>query len=128
MRLGSAELHLISDGTFRMDGGAMFGAVPKAIWGKFYPADRENRVALGLNCLLIRTGGRNVLVDTGLGTKHGRKTRTIFRMQAGQLANSLAAWMCVLPRRIPISEIAIGTGSGQCQAMGAPFATYWLVR
>ncbi len=90
MRLGSAELNLISDGTFRMDGGAMFGAVPKAIWGKFYPADRKNRVALGLNCLLIRTGGRNVLVDTGLGTKHGRKTRTIFRMQAGQLANSLA--------------------------------------
>ena len=57
MRLGSAELNLISDGTFRMDGGTMFGTVPKAIWGKFYPADRKNRVALGLNCLLIRTAG-----------------------------------------------------------------------
>ena len=90
MRLGSAELNLISDGTFRMDGGIMFGVVPKAIWGKLYPADRKNRVDLGLNCLLIRTGGKNVLVDTGLGTKYDRKAQSIFHMQAGQLVSNLA--------------------------------------
>lgn len=89
MRLGSAELHLVSDGTFRMDGGTMFGVVPKAIWRKFRPSDRNNRVDLGLNCLLVRTGGKNVLVDTGLGTKHGSKARTIFHMQAGRLVSSL---------------------------------------
>jgi len=90
MRLGSAELNLISDGTFRMDGGTMYGVVPKAIWGKLHPADRKNRVDLGLNCLLIRTGGKNVLVDTGLGTKYDRKAQSIFHMQAGQLVSNLA--------------------------------------
>lgn len=90
MRLGSAELNLVSDGVFRMDGGTIYGVVPKAIWGQLQPADRKNRVEAGLNCLLIRTGGKNVLVDTGLGTKHRPKARSIFRMRAGKLVSSLA--------------------------------------
>ncbi len=44
MRLGSAELNLISDGTFRMDGGTIYGVVPKAIWGQLQPSDRKNRI------------------------------------------------------------------------------------
>ena len=90
MRLGSAELHVVSDGAIHMDGGAMFGVVPKAIWSRRRPPDRKNRVELGLNCLLIRAGGKNVLVDTGVGTKHSQRTRTIYRMRAGQLTPRLA--------------------------------------
>jgi glyoxylase-like metal-dependent hydrolase (beta-lactamase superfamily II) len=90
MRLGYAELTLVSDGTIRMDGGSMFGVVPKAIWGRMRPADRRNRVEMGLNCLLIRTAGKNVLVDTGVGTKHSQKVRAIFHMRAGELVGNLA--------------------------------------
>jgi glyoxylase-like metal-dependent hydrolase (beta-lactamase superfamily II) len=90
MRLGDSELTLVSDGTIRIDGGSMFGVVPKAIWGRTRPADRKNRVEMGLNCLLIRTGGKNVLVDTGVGTKHSQKVRAIFHIRAGKLVHNLA--------------------------------------
>jgi glyoxylase-like metal-dependent hydrolase (beta-lactamase superfamily II) len=90
MRLGSVELKLVSDGVIRMDGGSMFGVVPKTIWGRMRPADRQNRVELGLNCLLIRTAGKNVLVDTGVGTKHSPRVRDIFQMKAGKLVANLA--------------------------------------
>jgi glyoxylase-like metal-dependent hydrolase (beta-lactamase superfamily II) len=90
MRLGYSELTLVSDGTVRMDGGSMFGVVPKVIWGRTRPADRRNRVEMGLNCLLIRSGGKNVLVDTGVGTKHSQKARAIFHMRAGLLVPNLA--------------------------------------
>ena len=91
MQLGSAELTIVSDGTFRMDGGSLFGPVPKAIWSRRLAPDRKNRVEVALNCLLIRAGGKNVLVDTGVGTKHGPRARSIFGMRGGKLARSLAA-------------------------------------
>ena len=56
MKLGKFQLDLLSDGTFALDGGQMFGVVPKALWQKKLPADERNRVRLGLNCLLVRTG------------------------------------------------------------------------
>lgn len=90
MQLGNAQLTLVSDGTIRMDGGTMFGVVPKVIWGRAGPADRRNRVEMGLNCLLIRTAGKNVLVDTGVGAKHSQKVRAIYHMRAGQLVPNLA--------------------------------------
>jgi glyoxylase-like metal-dependent hydrolase (beta-lactamase superfamily II) len=90
MRLGSATLTLVSDGVLRMDGGTMFGVVPKVIWSRSRPADRKNRVEMGLNCLLIRFDGKNVLVDTGVGTKHRQKMKTIFAMHAGKLVSNLA--------------------------------------
>ena len=90
MQLGSAEVTVVSDGTIRMDGGSMFGVVPKAIWGRRRPPDRKNRVELGLNCLLIRSGGKNVLVDTGVGTKHRQRARSIYAMRAGKLVRNLA--------------------------------------
>ncbi|MEK7744673.1 MAG: MBL fold metallo-hydrolase [Elusimicrobiota bacterium] len=71
IRLGRFEVHLLSDGTFRLDGGAMYGVVPKALWERGAPADERNRVLLSLGCLLIRTpGGKNILVDAGLSSKY----------------------------------------------------------
>ena len=90
MRVGTAELNIVSDGVFRLDGGTIFGVVPKTIWSRLRPPDRKNRVLLGLNCLLIRSGGKTVLVDTGVGTKSGRLTRTIYGMRAGHLVGNLA--------------------------------------
>ena len=54
MQLGEFELHAISDGDFWLDGGSMFGVVPKLLWNKLTPADGENRIKLSLNCLLIK--------------------------------------------------------------------------
>lgn len=67
--LGEFRLDIVSDGTFRLDGGAMFGVVPRVLWERVYPPDDRNRILLGLNALLVRTPEANVLVDTGIGTK-----------------------------------------------------------
>jgi len=78
MKLGRFDLCLVTDGRFRLDGGAMFGVVPKVLWEKCCPADERNRIQLGLNCLLVRAHGKNILVDTGLGGKEDAKTHEIF--------------------------------------------------
>jgi glyoxylase-like metal-dependent hydrolase (beta-lactamase superfamily II) len=67
--LGDFDIHALSDGTFALDGGQMFGVVPKPLWEKKIPADSRNRIRLGLNCLLVRTGRENVLIETGIGDK-----------------------------------------------------------
>lgn len=73
MKLGDFELDVVSDGFFRLDGGAMFGIVPKVAWEKVTRVDAQNRIYLSLSTLLIRTGKANVLVDTGIGTKNDPK-------------------------------------------------------
>lgn len=78
MRLGDFEIHALSDGTFRLDGGQMFGVVPKALWEKKIPADSRNRIRLGLNCLLVRTGRENVVIETGIGDKFDRRFADIY--------------------------------------------------
>ncbi|MFQ5861168.1 MAG: MBL fold metallo-hydrolase [Dehalococcoidia bacterium] len=89
MKLGNVELHLVSDGAIHLDGGTLFGIVPKTLWRAKAPPDRKNRVTIGLNCLLIRSGGKNILVDTGVGTKHPRQRRAIYAMAAGALTEAL---------------------------------------
>ncbi|MET0514259.1 MAG: MBL fold metallo-hydrolase, partial [Nitrospiraceae bacterium] len=78
MKLGGFEIHPLTDGRFRLDGGAMFGVVPKVMWQNCCPADDLNRVPLSLTCLLIKAHGRNILVDTGLGDKDDAKFQSIF--------------------------------------------------
>jgi len=67
--LGDFKVFGLSDGHFHLDGGAMFGVVPKTLWEKKAPADPKNRIKLALNSLLIRTKKATVLVETGIGTK-----------------------------------------------------------
>ena len=69
IQLGDVRADLLSDGTFALDGGAMFGVVPRVLWQQTDPPDAKNRITLGLNVLLVESGGRRVLVDTGLGDK-----------------------------------------------------------
>lgn len=80
MKLGNFDISLLSDGTFWLDGGGMFGVVPKAVWNKFNPADEWNRIELGLNCLLIQTYDKNILVDTGIGDKFDEKFQERFKV------------------------------------------------
>ena len=65
----STGVKIISDGVIKMDGGSMFGQVPKVAWDSSVATDRKNRMTLGLNCLLLQVSGQNVLVDTGIGSK-----------------------------------------------------------
>lgn len=78
MKLGRFQLHRISDGEIKLDGGAMFGIVPRVLWERRAAPDERNRVRLGLNCLLIRTGSENILVDTGCGNKYSEKELDIY--------------------------------------------------
>jgi len=81
MKLGAFEISPVTDGRFRLDGGAMFGVVPKMLWQNCCPADDMNRVPLSLTCLLIRAHGRNILVDTGLGDKEDAKFQSMFAIE-----------------------------------------------
>ena len=81
MKLGAFDIQPVTDGRFRLDGGAMFGVVPKILWEKCCQPDEQNRISLGLNCLLIRAGRKNILVDTGLGDKEDAKFQEIFAVE-----------------------------------------------
>jgi glyoxylase-like metal-dependent hydrolase (beta-lactamase superfamily II) len=68
----------LSDGSFRLDGGAMFGVVPKPLWERRAPADERNRISLGLRPLIVRTGRHTVLIDGGIGGKMSAKEQDIY--------------------------------------------------
>ncbi|MGH7230813.1 MAG: MBL fold metallo-hydrolase [Nitrospiraceae bacterium] len=90
MKFGAFEIYPVTDGRFRLDGGAMFGVVPKVLWERCCPADERNRIALGLNCLLIRAYGKHWLIDTGLGHKEHGKFHDMFAVdQTPPLHDSL---------------------------------------
>jgi glyoxylase-like metal-dependent hydrolase (beta-lactamase superfamily II) len=67
------KLHPIETGNFKLDGGAMFGVVPKTIWNKTNPADNNNLIDIAARCLLIEDGSRLILIDTGMGDKQSDK-------------------------------------------------------
>src|SRR5580704_19277698 len=77
MQLGDFELTVCTDGTYKLDGGAMFGVVPKPLWEKRAAADDQNRILLGLNTVVVRTGRQTVVIETGIGNKQSPKMREI---------------------------------------------------
>jgi glyoxylase-like metal-dependent hydrolase (beta-lactamase superfamily II) len=85
--LGSFELTALSDGLYRLDGGAFFGVIPKALWSRKVTADDQNRVLTGLNSILVRTGEKNILIETGIGNKLPEKMAQIFGQPAKLLEN-----------------------------------------
>ena len=89
--VGDLELVSLSDGQFALDGGAMFGVVPKALWSRVAPADDRNRIRLGIRPLLVR-GAHTLLIDAGIGDKLDPKSAAIFAVdRAMSLDRSLAA-------------------------------------
>jgi glyoxylase-like metal-dependent hydrolase (beta-lactamase superfamily II) len=95
MKLGNWELQTVSAGTFRLDGGAMFGTVPKVVWDRLCPADADNQILLGTNCLLLRgeVAGRQrvILIENGNGDKESDTFMARFKFEGrGILAANLA--------------------------------------
>ena len=85
------KLYTIETGNFKLDGGAMFGIVPKSIWNKTNPADDRNLIDLAMRCLLIEDGERLILIDTGIGTKQDAKFFGFYYLWGdATLDNSLA--------------------------------------
>jgi glyoxylase-like metal-dependent hydrolase (beta-lactamase superfamily II) len=93
LTLGAWTIHTIETGTLKLDGGAMFGSVPKPIWSKSHAADERNRITLAMRALLLEGEGRRVLVDIGVGDKFPPKLMDIYAVDHGEhtLERSLAA-------------------------------------
>lgn len=81
LQVGRARVTSLTDGRFRLDGGAMFGVVPRALWQKVAPPDEHNRVSLRINPLLIQLEGRNVLVETGFWDRGGEKFESLYAVE-----------------------------------------------
>ena len=80
MRLGDLELTPLTDGFFRLDGGAMFGVVPKPLWERRMAADERNRIRLGMRPLLVR-GAKTLLIDAGIGNKMDAKSESMYGLE-----------------------------------------------
>jgi glyoxylase-like metal-dependent hydrolase (beta-lactamase superfamily II) len=91
LKLGDWTLDTVDAGHLWLDGGSMFGSVPKPLWSRTNPADERNRIRLAMRCMLLRGHGRTVLVDDGLGDKVSDKFRDIYRVETEpSLEQSLA--------------------------------------
>ncbi len=81
MFLGDYRIEIIPDTEFGLDGGAMFGVVPRVLWGRISPPDESNRVALAANCLYVETDTEKILIETGAGEKLSEKQLQIYGMR-----------------------------------------------
>lgn len=91
IKSGNYEIYILNCGTFKLDGGAMFGVVPKTLWSKTNPADELNRITLGMYPILIKGPTFNILVDAGIGNKFNSKWQEIYGIcnQNNQLIDEL---------------------------------------
>ncbi|MBI5476035.1 MAG: MBL fold metallo-hydrolase [Ignavibacteriales bacterium] len=94
MKIGSYDVHAIETGTFWLDGGAMFGIIPKVLWEKTNKSDERNRVKLAARCLLLIGNGKIILMDTGNGEKITEKFIDLYSYESdsGNLYDSLAKY------------------------------------
>jgi len=101
-RLGSIDVAVISDGVYSQDAGAVFGLVPRVMWEPFAgPLDERHRLTLALNSLLLRSGGRLILIETGVGDKPGTARRQASAASEGNLLDGLAG-LGVRPEEIDV--------------------------
>ena len=92
MQLGDYRVEIIQDTEFRLDGGAMFGVVPRKLWAKECPPDDENRIRMNMNCVFIDTGSEKILIETGIGDKWSTKQQSMYGIdRARPLTESLKA-------------------------------------
>jgi glyoxylase-like metal-dependent hydrolase (beta-lactamase superfamily II) len=78
MVFGDYRVEVVSDCEFRLDGGAMFGVVPRNLWSKACPPDEQNRIRMNMNCLFIEGNGERLLIDTGIGEKWSDKHQAMY--------------------------------------------------
>ena len=90
MQFGDYDVEIIPDSEFRLDGGAMFGVVPRTLWSKVCSPDAENRIRMNMNCAFIDTGKERILLETGIGEKWSQKHTEMFGITRQRaLADSL---------------------------------------
>ena len=80
MKINGYDIIPIETGRFALDGGAMFGVIPKNLWQRTNPADDQNRIELALRCLLLKGKDKNILIDTGVGEKLNEKLEKIYKI------------------------------------------------
>jgi glyoxylase-like metal-dependent hydrolase (beta-lactamase superfamily II) len=78
MRFGDYRLEVIPDCEFRLDGGAMFGVVPRNLWSRTAAPDEQNRIRMNMNCLFVEAGNERILIETGIGDKWSEKRRAMY--------------------------------------------------
>src|SRR5437870_459278 len=78
MQVGDYRVEIVSDCEFRLDGGAMFGVVPRTLWSRHFPPDDQNRIRMNMNCVFVDTGKERVLIETGIGDKWSDKLRAMY--------------------------------------------------
>jgi len=91
LKIGDFEIHLMNDARTMVDGGGAFGLVPRKLWSKYFMPDEDNMIPMNQTCLYVKAGDKNIVVDTGMGSKLDSKTRRIFQIsQEGGLLRGLA--------------------------------------
>lgn len=103
IRLGDYRLEVVPDAEFGLDGGAMFGVVPRTLWSKVAPPDEQNRVRMNMNCLFIEAGPERILIETGIGDKWSAKHAAIYGIDRKRtLGESVRAVTGYAPEEITI--------------------------
>ena len=103
MQFGDYRVEIIPDTEFRLDGGAMFGVVPRNLWSRVAPPDDQNRIRMNMNCVFIETGSECILVETGIGEKWSAKHAAMYGItRERSLADSLRAITGYGPEAITI--------------------------
>jgi glyoxylase-like metal-dependent hydrolase (beta-lactamase superfamily II) len=103
MKFGDYRVEIVPDCEFRLDGGAMFGVVPRNLWAKFCPPDDQNRIRMSMNCVFIETATERVLIETGIGDKWSDKHRAMYGIDRKRsLADSVQAATGRAPEDITI--------------------------
>jgi glyoxylase-like metal-dependent hydrolase (beta-lactamase superfamily II) len=81
MQVGDYLVEIIPDTEFRLDGGAMFGVVPRTLWSQECPPDEQNRIRMNMNCVFIDTGSEKILIETGIGGKWPAKHAAMYGIE-----------------------------------------------
>src|SRR2546423_5943972 len=81
MKFDDYRVEVIPDCEFRLDGGAMFGVVPRNLWSGPCPPDDQNRIRMNMNCLFIEANGERIVIDTGIGDKWSEKHRLMYGIE-----------------------------------------------
>lgn len=103
MQFGDYRVEIVPDTEFRLDGGAMFGVVPRNLWSRQCPPDEQNRIRMNLNCLFVETRSERILIETGIGEKWSPKHSVMYGINRERsFADSLRAKTGVGPEAITI--------------------------
>lgn len=103
MKFGNYRVEIVPDCEFWLDGGAMFGVVPRNLWSRVCPPDGQNRIRMNMNCLFIEAGKELVLIETGIGDKWSEKHRAMYGIERSRsFGESLRAVTGVGPHEITI--------------------------